>query len=210
MKKNPVNRNLYIVSKLSHPVRVKTFSASAPWQPTYKSSSPCMEFLQVVYVRPVARSHTVRPYVTGGIITFVKKSSNCFRGRNRMRRSKLNLDANDFATFAAWSVQDNLLLDLLSTYTPRSLSKVVHFMMLLPKRRAWIRPVNVDCRWIIIALHFFWVCNIKFVSHYFWSSARTLLVWLLANPSFMRYSILLCRLHTDECPQSVVILRGRL
>ena len=55
-----------------------------------------------------------------------------------MRRGKLNLGANDFATFAARSDQDTLLSDLLSTYTPRSLSDVVHFMMLLPKRRAWI------------------------------------------------------------------------
>ena len=36
------------------------------------------------------------------------------------------------------------------------------------------------------------------------------LVSLLANPSFLRYSILLCRLHTDKFPQSVVILGGRL
>ena len=68
--------------------------------------------------------HTVGPYVTDGSITFVKKS-NYFRGRNRMRRSKLNLGAKDFSTFAEWSDQDNLL----STYTPRGLSEVVHFMM---------------------------------------------------------------------------------
>ena len=60
-------------------------------------------------------------------------------GAYRMRRSKLNLDAKDFATFAAWSDQGNLL----STCSPRSLSEVVHFMMLL--------PVNVDFRCMIIA-----------------------------------------------------------
>ena len=36
------------------------------------------------------------------------------------------------------------------------------------------------------------------------------LVSLLANPSFLRYSILLCRLYTDKFPQGVVILGGRL
>ena len=78
-----------------------------------------------------------------------------------MRRSKLNLNANDFATFAAWSDRDNLLSDLLSAYTPRRLSEVVHFMMLLPKLRAWIRPVNVDFRWMTIALHFLWYRQIS-------------------------------------------------
>ena len=33
---------------------------------------------------------------------------------------------------------------------------------------------------------------------------------LFANPSYLRYSILLCRLHTDRFPQSLVILGGRL
>ena len=51
-----------------------------------------------------------------------------------MRRSRINLDAKDFSTFAACSDQDNLL----STCTPRSLSEVVHFMILLPRRRAWL------------------------------------------------------------------------
>ena len=36
------------------------------------------------------------------------------------------------------------------------------------------------------------------------------LVSLLANPSFLRYSILLCRLHTNKFPHSVVILGDRL
>ena len=169
-----------------------------------------MEFLQVVYVSLVARSHTVRPYVTDDIITFVEKSSNCFRGRNHMRRSKLNLDANDFATFAAWSDQDNLLSDLLSTYTPRSLSEVVHFMMLLPKRRAWIRPVNVGCRWIIIALHFSGCGTIKFLSHHFWISARTLSSMFVSKSIVSAIQYIVGRLHTDKFPQSVVILRGSL
>ena len=42
-----------------------------------------------------------------------------------MRRTKLNLGAKDFSTFAEWSDQDNLL----STYTRTGLSEVVHFMM---------------------------------------------------------------------------------
>ena len=46
-----------------------------------------------------------------------------------MRWSRLNLDAKDFATFVARSDQVNLL----STCTPRSLSEVVHFMMLLDR-----------------------------------------------------------------------------
>ena len=36
------------------------------------------------------------------------------------------------------------------------------------------------------------------------------LVSVLANLSFLRYSLLLCRLHTNKFPQSVVILGGRL
>ena len=87
-----------------------------------------------------------------------------------MRQSRLNLDAKDFAAFAAWSDQDNLS----STCTPRSLSKVVHFIMLLPRRRAWIGPVNVDLRCMIIALHFSGCGTIEFLSHHSWSSARTL------------------------------------
>ena len=59
-------------------------------------------------------------------------------------------------------------------YPPRGLSEVVHFMILLPKRIAWIRPVNVDYRWIIIALHFSRCGTIKFLSHHSWSSTRTL------------------------------------
>ena len=80
-----------------------------------------------------------------------------------MRRSRLNLDAKDFGT-------------LLSTCTSRSLSEVVHFMMLLPRRRAWIGPVNVDLRCMITALHFSGCCTIEFLWHNFWSSARTLFI----------------------------------
>ena len=36
------------------------------------------------------------------------------------------------------------------------------------------------------------------------------LVCLLANPPFLRYSILLCRLHIGKFPHSVVILGGPL
>ena len=58
-------------------------------------------------------------------------------------------------TFAAWPHQANLL----STCTPRSLFEVVHFIMLLPRRRAWIGPVNVDLRCIMHdhCRTFFWV-----------------------------------------------------
>ena len=76
-----------------------------------------------------------------------------------MRQSRLNLDTKDFAAFAAWSDQDNLS----STCTPRSLSKVVHFIMLLPRRRAWIGPVNVDLRCMIIVLHFSGCGTIEFL-----------------------------------------------
>ena len=109
-----------------------------------------------------------------------------------MRRSKLNLDAKDFATFAAWSDQVNVL----STCTARSLSEVVHFMMLLPRRRAWIGRVNVDH-----CFTFFWVWYHR-ISEF---SLNIVFLGLLANPFFLRYSILLCRLHTDKFPQSVVI-----
>ena len=111
-----------------------------------------------------------------------------------MRRSRLNLDAKDFATFAAWSDQDNLL----STCTPRSLSEVVHFMMLLPRRRAWIGPVNVDFRCMIIALHFSGFGTIEFLLHHSWVQLEHCLVCMLENLSFLRCSILLCRLHTDK------------
>ena len=67
-----------------------------------------------------------------------------------MRRSKLSLDAKDFATFAAWSDRDNLL----STWTRRSISEIVHYISLLPRRSTWIGPKNDDCRCTIIALHF--------------------------------------------------------
>ena len=40
----------------------------------------------------------------------------------------------------------------------------------------------------------------------FWVQLEHSLVGLLANPFFLRYSILLCRLRTDKFPQSVVIL----
>ena len=50
-----------------------------------------------------------------------------------------------------------------STCTPRSLSKVVHFIMLLPRRRAWIGPVNVDLRCMIIVLHFSGCGTIEFL-----------------------------------------------
>ena len=63
---------------------------------------------------------------------------------------------------------------MLSTCTPRSLSEVDHFMMLLPRRIAWIGPVNVDLRCTIIALHFSGCGTIEFLSHHSWSSARTL------------------------------------
>ena len=86
-----------------------------------------------------------------------------------MRRSKLSLDAKDFTTFAAWSDQDNLL----STCTPRSLSEIVHSILLLPRRRAWIGPMSDDCRCTIIALHFSGCGIIRYLSHHFWSSART-------------------------------------
>ena len=132
-----------------------------------------------------------------------------FRGRNRMRRSKLRmeLDAKDFATFTAWSDKDNLL----STCTPRSLSGVVHFMMLLTSRRkTWIGPVNIDFHGKIIALHFSGCGTIKFLSHHSWRSARTLFSAFISKSIASAISILLCRLHTDKFPQSVVILGGRL
>ena len=47
-------------------------------------------------------------------------------------------------------------------------------MMLLPRRRAWIGPVNVDLRCMIIALHFSGCGTIEFLSHHSRSSARTL------------------------------------
>ena len=61
-----------------------------------------------------------------------------------------------------------------TTCTPKSLSEVVHFIMLLPRRRAWIGPVNVDFRCMIIALHFSGCGTIEFLSHHSWSSARSL------------------------------------
>ena len=80
-------------------------------------------------------------------------------------------------------------------------------MMLLPRRRAWIGPVNVDLRCMIMLYIFLGVVPSNF--------CRTipgvqLEHCLLANPSFLRYSILLCCLPTDKFPQSVVILGGRL
>ena len=83
-------------------------------------------------------------------------------------------------------------------------------MMLLPKRRAWIRPVNVDCRWIIIALHFSGCGTIKFLSHHSWSSARTFSSVFVSKSIVSAIQYIVGRLHTYKFLQSVVILRGRL
>ena len=83
-------------------------------------------------------------------------------------------------------------------------------MMLLPGRRAWIGPVNVDLRCMIIALLFLGVVPSNFCRNIPGVQLEHCLVSLLGNPSFLRYSILFCRLHTDTFPQSVVILEGRL
>ena len=123
-----------------------------------------------------------------------------------MRRSRLNLDAKDFATLAAWSDHDNLL----STCLPRSLSAVVYFMMLLPRRRAWIGPVNVDLRCMIMLYIFLGVVPSNFCRTIPGVQREHCLVSLSANPSFLRYSIFLCFLPIDKFPQSVVIWGGRL
>ena len=83
-------------------------------------------------------------------------------------------------------------------------------MMLLPRRRAWIGPENVDLRCMIIVYIFLGVVPSNFCRTIPGVQLEHCLVSLLANPSFLRYSILLCRLHTDKFPQSVVILGGRL
>ena len=79
--------------------------------------------------------------------------------------------------------------------------------MLLPRRRAWIGQVNVDLCCMVIAIHFSGCGTIETIPG---DQLEHCLESLLANSSFLRYSILLCRLHTDKFPQSVVILGGRL
>ena len=74
----------------------------------------------------------------------------------------------------------------------------------------WIGPVNVDLRCMIIVYIFLGVVPSNFCRTIPGVQLKHCLLSLLANPSFLRYSILLCRLHTDKFPQSVVILGGRL
>ena len=100
-----------------------------------------------------------------------------------------------------------MLSDLLSS---RGLSEVVHFMILLPKRIAGIRPVNVDYRWIIIALHFSRCGTIKFLSHHSWSSTRTLFSVFVSKSIVSAIQCIVGHLYTDKFLQSVVILGGRL
>ena len=122
LKRNSVNHTLYVVSKLSHPVRVMTSLALV------SHGNPCIirpafawNFTRFFMFVLLKDPHTFRPYVAddrGSLLIACE-------GAYRMRGIKLNLDAKDFATFAAWSDQGNLL----STCTPRSLSEVVHFMI---------------------------------------------------------------------------------
>ena len=83
-------------------------------------------------------------------------------------------------------------------------------MVLLPRRRAYIAPVNVDFRCMIIALHFSGCSTNKFLSQHSWSSARTLFSGFVRKIHSFCDTVLLCRLHTHTFPQSVVILGGRL
>ena len=171
MKPSSVNRTLFIVSKLPHSVRNKTCSALVS-QANPCSIRPALEwsFLSLLKCFLLRDSYTVRPYVTDGNMTFVEKSCHCFRGRYRMRRSKLNLDSKDVAILPSWSEQ----VRLISTGTLRSLSEVVHLIRLLPRRRAWMGPVKVDFRSMIIALHFHVCGTIRFLFHHSCSWARTL------------------------------------
>ena len=198
LKRNSVNRTFYVVSKLSHPVRVKTSSALVSHGNPY-TIRPALPwsfsgfFMCVLLKDP----HTFKPYVTDDnyVSLLCRSLLIACEGAYRMRRSKLNLDAKDFATFAAWSDQGNLL----STCSPRSLSEVVHFLMLLPGRRAWIGPVNVDFRCMIIGLRFSGCSSNKFLSQHSWSSAKTLFSAFVSKPivSAIQY-------------YCVVILGGRL
>ena len=61
-------------------------------------------------------------------------------------------------------------------------------MMLLPRRRAWIGPVNVDFRCMIIAFHFSVCGTMNFCRAIPEVQLEHCLVCLLANPSFLRYS----------------------
>ena len=65
--------------------------------------------------------------------------------------------------------------------------------MLLPRRRAWIGPVNVDLHCMIIALHFSGCGTMKFLSHHSWSSARTLFSEFVSNSmiSAIQYIVVL-------------------
>ena len=83
-------------------------------------------------------------------------------------------------------------------------------MMLLPRRRAWIGPVNVDFRCMIIALHFSGCGTIEFLLHHSWSSARTLFSVFVSKSIVSAIQCIVGHLYTDKFLQSVVILGGRL
>ena len=100
LKVNFANRTLYILSRLSHRVCIKTSAVLVSHSPyTIRATLAC-SFSRLLKCVLLHDPQTTRPYVTDGNITFVLKSSNCFRRRNCMRRSRLSLDAKDFATFA--------------------------------------------------------------------------------------------------------------
>ena len=100
------------------------------------------------------------------------------------------------------------------TWTQRSLSEVVQFMMFLPRRRAWMEAVNGFRCMIINCLALFWVWYQQIpntpVSGV---QLEHCLVCLWTCPSFLQHSILsilLYRLQTNKFSQSVVALGGRL
>ena len=67
--------------------------------------------------------------------------------------------------------------------TPRSRSDVIQFIVLFPRRKAWIGPMK-GCRCMIIALHLSgWGTN-RLLSHYFFKSAKVLLS-LFVNESMV-------------------------
>ena len=80
----------------------------------------------------------------------------------------------------------------------------------MPRQRAWIGPVKLICAaWSLLYIYL-GVVPSNFCRTIPGVQLEHCLVSLLANPSFLRYSILLCPLHTDRFPHSVVILGGRL
>ena len=139
-----------------------------------------MEFLQVLYVRLVERSpHFQAVCNWWQYLFFVEVGVNL----TWMRRTSLHLQHDLTRATCYQPVLRGVFLRLSTLWS-----------MLLPRRRAWIGPENVDFRCMIIALHFSGCSTNKFLSQHSWSSARTLFSAFVSKSivSAIQYCCVVC------------------